>query len=95
MIIHYSYEENKKQFIVIYPNPSNHSFNFVLDEGQISPRNSYIQIVSPGGKLIKTMAFGNNKMIRWTPVNKQPGVYFINLMNEHKIIQSKKIIYTK
>lgn len=88
-------EKAKKQFVEIYPNPSNHSFYFVLDEGRISPRNSFIQVVSPGGTLIKTMSFGNNKMIHWTPGNKQPGIYFINLINNHKIIQSKKIIYSK
>lgn len=86
--------ENKPQpcSIIAYPNPFTSELTFKVRKN--IPYKTAIMIYNIKGQLIKSIDV-TSKEISWKPQDIPSGVYIINLIQNGKQIQSRKITYTK
>jgi len=74
-------------FINIYPNPASSSINIEL----IIPKNKLLlNIIDLTGRIVLQKKITNNETINVSKLKK--GIYFLNIKNENKIIENKKLI---
>lgn len=88
----------KEDFIKIFPNPSDNTFNFAFNntERVLPLENLMLKIYDPTSRLIEEIEVGNsNGTIRWAPQSKASGVYYVNLISNNQVLQTEKIIYKK
>jgi len=91
LILRDSLEEEISKLIDIYPNPTDAFFN--ISFGNYNYSGTSVQITDVRGSIIKTINPNNHdKELKIDTTAWQPGIYFVSLINNEKIVETIKLV---
>lgn len=82
---------NSPSSITVYPNPVSSLSDIYLDISNINFNDCFIEVIDVYGKRVKIIDIHGETLIKIMNQNFAPGLYFLILRNDNKILTTKKI----
>ncbi|MGQ0827602.1 MAG: SBBP repeat-containing protein [Bacteroidota bacterium] len=83
-------ENHRQQYVSLYPNPNNG--NFILDLNQLPDQKVEVYISNCIGQIVDQKTYKAPALINVDMLDKQKGIYFVEIKNENKTIVRNKIV---